>query len=263
MNGRIGTFLPAAAVAALALATAPAQVRTAWERLRESPRRLARGADAALRDLRGDAYADFLAELRARVPADGAYALANVEPGRPDQNWVRCDLAPRTPVALRPESCGAWFFERPPKVVPEVAVVVAADGSARPAETRALLSTLWSGLTGARADIPGWMDAPAEGSVAASRVVVSGWCQEKGAGPCAIVRVWMDGVEVDASRVERFPRPDVAAGIPELGDCSRAGWRVAFEPDALAPGRHCVAAALVGGGGRHRRVGPWAFTVAR
>lgn len=263
MTRRVLAALPAAVVAALALATAPAQVRTAREWLAESPRGLARGEDAARRELRGDAYANVLDEVRALVPEGGSYAIANGGSGRPDQNWLRCDLAPRVPVALRPETCGAWFFERPPKAVPDVAVVIDRNGGLRLTETRTLLTSLWSGLPGPQEDIPGWIDAPADGAAVAGRVVVSGWCQEKGSRPCSAIRVWVDGVEVDSSRVERFPRPDVQAGVPELGDCSRAGWRTAFEAGALAPGRHCVAAALVGESGRHRRVGPWAFKVTK
>ena len=141
--------------------------------------------------------------------------------------------------------------------------MVARDGSLRLAETRALLSSLWSGLSGNEEDIPGWIDAPAEDATVAGRVVVTGWCQEKGKGPCAAIRVWLDGVEVDAARIERFPRPDVQAAVPGIGDCSRAGWRTAFEAGALTPGRHCVAAALVGESGSHRRVGPWSFEVTK
>jgi hypothetical protein len=178
-------------------------------------------------------------------------------------NWVRCDLAPSVPVRLRPGRCADWYFDRPPKTVPEVAVVVARDGSVRIAETSSLLTSLWSGLTGPEVEIPGWIDEPAEGRTVAGRFFVGGWCQERGGRPCAAVRVWMDGREVDAARVERFPRPDVRAAVPEMGDCSRAGWRAAFESGELAPGPHCVAAALIAEGGRHRRVGPWSFTVAR
>ncbi len=44
---RVAAALPAAVVAALALAAAPAQVKTALERLKESPRGIARTAEAA------------------------------------------------------------------------------------------------------------------------------------------------------------------------------------------------------------------------
>lgn len=263
MTRRFIAAIPAAVVAALTLATAPAQVRTAAGWLKESPRGIARDAEAARVELRGDAYAVALAAAAARIPAGDSYAIADEGGPGPDMNWVRCDLAPRAPVRLLPGPCGAWYFDRPPKVVPEVAVVVAVDGSVRLAETRSLLTSLWSGLTGPEVEIPGWIDEPAEGRTVARRFHVGGWCQERGGRPCAAVRVWVDGREVDAARIERFPRPDVGAAVPELGDCSRAGWRVAFESGDLAPGGHCVAAALIAEGGRHRRVGPWSFTVVR
>ena len=262
MIRRVVSALPAVVVAGLALAAAPAQVKTALERLRESPRGIARTADTAGRDVRGDAYADALAEAAARIPWGGSYGIADGGSPGPDTNWVRCDLAPRVPVLLRSRGCGDWFFERRPKEVPELTVVVGRDGGLRVVPTRTLLSSLWSGLTGPQEDIPGWMDTPAEGRTVAGGFVVGGWCQERGGRPCPSVRVWIDGVEVDAARVERFPRRDVQAVLPEMGDCSRAGWRVTIAAGALAKGRHCVAAALIATGGRHRRVGPWAFEVA-
>jgi hypothetical protein len=258
---RLLAWAPAAAVAALALVTAPAQVREALERLKESPAGLARTADAARRELRGAAYADALAEAAARIPAGASYAIA-VEGGNgPESNWVRCDLAPRIAILLRPERCGVWVPDRRFAHVPALAVLVSSDGAVRLAETRSLLGPLWSGLTGPQEEIPGWIDEPAEGRTLSGQIVVSGWCQERGGRPCASVRVWVDGREVDAARIERFPRPDVQAAVPEIGDSSRAGWRTVFEPGDLAPGTHCVAAALIAADGRHRRVGPWAFTV--
>lgn len=252
--------LPAVVVAALALTAAPAQVRKAVAWLKESPRGIARSAEAARRELSGDAYAAAVAEMERRVPPGGAYAIAGDE--RADvKHALRCDLAPRTPILLRSDRCGSWVVERTFARVPDLAVLVPAEGTPRVVETRTLLSSLWSGLSSEEVEVPGWIDAPSEGVSVAGRIVVGGWCQERGGTPCAAIRLWVDGREVDAVRIERFPRRDVEAAVPGIGDCSRAGWRAAFEPGELAPGRHCVAAALIGAGGRHRRVGPWSFTV--
>ena len=254
--------LPAAAVAALALAAVPAQVRTAWQWLQESPRGIARDAGAARRDAFGDAYVDLVESLRGRVPADGSYAIADDSKGRPERNWLRCDLAPRTPVLLLPQACGGFVLDRTFARLPEMAVVVGPDGAARIAEARTILSGLWSGLAGPEAEVPGWMDAPAEGARATGRVTVEGWCQERGGPPCVAIRVWVDGRELDSARVETFPRPDVCASVAGMRDCTRAGWRLSLAPGEAGPGSHCVAAALIAGGGRFRRVGPWAFTVS-
>lgn len=262
MTRRLFAAIPAAVVATLALATAPAQVRTATGWLKESARGIARDAEAARRELRGDAYANALAEAAARIPSGTLYAIADEGGPGPDANWVRCDLAPRVPVLLRPGRCGDWYFDRPQREIPGITVVVARDGGVRLVETRSLLTSLWSGLTGLEQDIPGWIDEPAEDRTVTGGFLAGGWCQERGGRPCAAVRVWLDGREVDAARVERFPRPDVEATVPGIGDCSRAGWRVRFATGELAPGRHCVAAALIAVGGGYRRVGPWAFTVA-
>jgi len=253
--------LPAAVVAALALAAAPSQVRTAVELLKESPRGMAWSAEAARREVVGDDFAAVIAEMEHRVPPGGAYAIAGDDARLDVQHAVRCDLAPRTPIRMRPDNCSGWLVERSFAPVPDLAVIVAADGASRVVETRTLLSSLWSGLASKEVEIPGWIDAPAEGARVAGRVVVAGWCQERGGTPCAAVRLWVDGREVDAARIERFPRRDVEAAVPGIGDCSRAGWRVAYGPGDLAPGSHCVAAALIGTGGRNRRVGPWTFAV--
>lgn len=260
---RLSSALPAVVAAALALTAVPAQVRSAFDRLRESPAGLARDAEAARRALHGDAYAGVVEEMLRRVPPNGSYAIADDATGNVTHS-VRCDLAPRSPVLLRRGRCGSgWFADRAFARVPDLAVLVSVEGVPRVVETRSVLAKLWSGLTGPQEDVPGWIDEPAEGSTAAARVTVGGWCQERGGRPCAAVRVWVDDVEVEAVRVARFPRPDVEAAVPGIGDCSRAGWRVDFDPGALAPGRHCVAAALVAEDGRHRRLGPWAFTVAK
>ena len=251
---------PAVVIAALALATAPAQVKMALERLQQGASRFSRTADVARRSLRGNAYADAIAEASARIPLGEAYALAEEGDGRPDKNFVRCDLAPRTPIRLMSLPCGGWVPDRAFARVPETAVVVARDGAVRVARTADLLGTLWSGLEGDDTEIPGSIDAPAEGATAAGRVAIQGWCQERSGPPCEAVRVWLDGREIPASRVERFPRPDVCAAVPGMRDCSRAGWRIALDPGESAPGNHCVAAALLSAG-RHRRVGPWTFTV--
>lgn len=101
-------------------------MRTAAGWLKESPRGIARDAEAARVELRGDAYAVALAAAAARIPAGGSYAIADEGGPGPDMNWVRCDLAPRAPVRLLPGPCGAWYFDRPPKVVPEVGLPLAA-----------------------------------------------------------------------------------------------------------------------------------------
>ena len=261
LRERVFAALPAVAVAALALAAAPSQVRTAVELLKESPRGMARSAEAARREVVGDDYAAVIAEMERSVPPGGAYAIAGDDARLDVQHAVRCDLAPRTPIRMRSDNCRGWLVDRSFAPVPDLAVIVSADGTPRVVETRTLLSSLWSGLAGKEVEIPGWIDAPAEGAHLAGRVVVAGWCQERGGTPCAAVRLWVDGREVDAARIERFPRRDVEAAVPGIGDCSHAGWRVTYGPGDLAPGAHCVAAALIGTGGRNRRVGPWTFTV--
>jgi hypothetical protein len=54
----------------------------------------------------------------------------------------------------------------------------------------------------------------------------------------------VEEARVDADRraftSERFPRPDVGAALPELGDVSRAGYRLVIRPVPGDTGPHVL-----------------------
>ncbi len=67
------------------------------------------------------------------------------------------------------------------------------------------------------------IDDPAEGASVAGDLAVRGWAQETD-GPLEVVDVLVDGERRPHGAVRRFPRPDVGAVLPRLGDVSAAGY---------------------------------------
>jgi len=107
--------------------------------------------------------------------------------------------------------------------------------------------------------IPGWLDASPGGMLVRGRLEVSGWA--KSALGDVDVRVVLDDGRVAAP--ERFPRPDVARVVPELGDASQAGFRTAFEPPDATSANHTLAVELRDPRGAVRRLGPIRFRWSR
>ena len=71
--------------------------------------------------------------------------------------------------------------------------------------------------------LTGSIDEPAEGDVVYGDLRVGGWARE--AGRDLGVTIFLDGAP-RAENIDRFPRPDVAAALPSLGDCASAGYKV-------------------------------------
>ena len=80
----------------------------------------------------------------------------------------------------------------------------------------------------------GSMDGPATGEEVRGDLVVRGWAREPGED--LVVTVLVGGVEQVPRSFRRLPRPDVAAAIPEMGDCGAAGYEaVVGRPASLPP----------------------------
>ena len=103
--------------------------------------------------------------------------------------------------------------------------------------------------------IPGWLDASPGGKLVRGRLEVSGWA--KSALGEVDVRVVLDDGRIAVP--ERFPRPDVARAVPELGDTSRAGFRTILEPLDSLPAGHALAFEFRDPRGAVRRLGPIRF----
>ncbi len=106
------------------------------------------------------------------------------------------------------------------------------------------------------ATIPGWIDSPREGERISGRLEATGWARSS-EGPVEVrVAISPDGL---VPPVERFPRPDIQRAMPQLGDCSRAGWRVTVERPAGTATEHVLQIELRSPSGRVRRLGPIRF----
>ncbi len=68
----------------------------------------------------------------------------------------------------------------------------------------------------------GSMDGPVEGQQVRGDLLVRGWAREPGED--LLVKILVGGVEVEPASFRRVPRPDVAAALPQMGDCSLAGY---------------------------------------
>lgn len=254
-----------ALVAGLAVVSVPPAVRHSWNRLAEVWTLRGETIDDARRRVYGDAYWNGIEALRAAIPKDGAYFMAARTDGDGKENWVRFDLAPRRP----------WLVERvdhgmPVRLVPARPAggpeeVVAVRNADRPP---VLLDAdaFWGGAPALHTEredygIPANIDEPAEGARVRGRLVVQGWCQEQGGKPCADVKFYIDAEPRAASTLERFPRRDVEAVVPGIGDCATAGYRAAVE--GVDPGPHVLWALFRTSDGRYRRLGPRKFTVER
>jgi hypothetical protein len=110
------------------------------------------------------------------------------------------------------------------------------------------------------ANIPVSIDSPANGAVVRRELVVQGWCQLRGGSPVEPVEFRLDGVVARVVSLERFPRPEVAVAIPEIGDASKAGYRARLDPGSLAPGTHVLVVAFRAFDGRERIFPPVRFT---
>ena len=110
------------------------------------------------------------------------------------------------------------------------------------------------------AGIPVSIDSPADRGIVARELAVQGWCQLRGGSPVEPVEFRVDGVSARVLSLERFPRPDVATVIPEIGDASKAGYRARLDAQRLEPGAHVLVVTFRAFDGRHRISPPVRFT---
>ncbi len=103
--------------------------------------------------------------------------------------------------------------------------------------------------------IPGWIDASPGSRTIRGTLSVSGWA--KSAAGEVEVAIAFDGGPVVSP--QRYPRPDVALVLPELGETATTGFR-ADVPAAPGPVRErAMTVELKEPGGRVRRLGPIRF----
>lgn len=97
----------------------------------------------------------------------------------------------------------------------------------------------------------GSIDEPRQGATVVGPLRVRGWARVPGED--LDVRLFLDGA-IAGTRVRRFPRLEVQAAIPSLGDCSRAGWESVVEFPARhgSSGEHELTAVFFTRDGRFR-----------
>lgn len=101
-------------------------------------------------------------------------------------------------------------------------------------------------------DLTGSIDAPIEGAPVKGPLVVRGWARVPGQD--LAVHFVLDGRLTRPTRLARYPRPDVQAVLPTMGDCSSAGYEATFERPPEAPGPHRVDLVLRSIDGRVRHI---------
>lgn len=170
---------------------------------------------------------------------------------------LRLLVAPRPVVAIRegfPEACAAIARQRLSVVhalrCPGRDAFARVDAAGVCGDLRGLVESLGKIDEG----IPVAVDVPEDGArLPVGPFVVQGWCQDL-TGPWDEIRFFLDGIEVTPNVLERFPRPDVAAVLPHLGDASSAGYRAVLP--AQTPGRRSLVVFFRLPDGRARRQGP-------
>jgi hypothetical protein len=113
----------------------------------------------------------------------------------------------------------------------------------------------WTSSGAADEAIPAALDFPRPGASVRGSLRVSGWARSP-AGPVDVQILLSPGEHVVP--VRRFPRPDVCAAVPALGDCSQAGFE-AVVPAEGPNAEHLLVVELRGPDGRTRRLTPVRF----
>jgi len=257
-------------IAALAIlgACVLRSVPGAWARTSGGIAELLRHAGESFTETRvrtyGEAYVARIDEIRGKIPETGTYLLVDAAGATDGKHVVRHDLAPRRPILLGWMSARRreFLFPARPPDAPEFVVIAREAGPPDLVPTDSFLGP--EVVDPGREDVSIFasIDEPADGARVASPVTLSGWCQERGSRPCSSVLVLVDGVR-RPERVERFPRPDVAAAVPAIGDCATAGWRVTAAFEANESGEHSAVVFFLTADGRFRRLGPARFAVTR
>lgn len=253
-----------AALAAFLVAAVPYFAKNVMVKLRESAPLVGKDLDTARTRWSGEAYVRGVEALRETIPRDGAYLLVGSAEDTGADYWVRFDLAPRKAWYIGKLKGKKRLLEVEGRPVDAPPFVVVAPGKGRApylVDTGAFFEGIPDALRGQEdVGVPASIDVPARDAHVKGRAVIQGWCQERGGGPCPVIRIWIDGRPIDPTSVERFPRPDVEALVAGIGPCDRAGYRATFPFDPEDAGRHVLYVFFETGDGRYRRLGPHRFT---
>jgi hypothetical protein len=98
--------------------------------------------------------------------------------------------------------------------------------------------------------LTGGLDLLPENGVVHGPLVVRGWARIPGED--LDVRILIDGEERGDVQILRYARPDVCAALPQMRDCSAAGFEARFPPEEGDEGTHEITAIFLSRDGRCR-----------
>jgi hypothetical protein len=117
---------------------------------------------------------------------------------------------------------------------------------------------------GGSGDLPGNLDAPAEGSeIRGGLLEAAGWCRERGGGRIDPVRFTIDGRDATPLHSTRPDRPGVVAALPYIVESKETGFAVDLDVSGLPAGDHTLVVDLETPDGRRRTFPPRGFRLAR
>jgi hypothetical protein len=109
--------------------------------------------------------------------------------------------------------------------------------------------------------LSGSLDVPSDDETVSGDLRIAGWARVPGEDLRVVVLI--DGVPRDDARLARRPRPDVAAAVPALGDCSGAGYEGAIPLRPGDEGPHVIEVVFTSADGRERHYCVREFTWKR
>ena len=104
----------------------------------------------------------------------------------------------------------------------------------------------------------GGLDTLPEKNVVRGPLFVRGWARIPGED--LGVRILIDGEEIPDVPIRRYSRPDVCTVLPQMRDCTNAGFEARFEFAEGDEGRHEITVVFLSRDGRYRIYPPASFT---
>ena len=239
------------------------QVSTAAEWIRAGVAGMGDDPVTMRRRALGAVYTAGIEGIERAIPRLGSYWAVDADPGlRRELSWVRYDLAPRKGIywgKIRGHRRLPESFS--PQADPPDYVVISYGPERSPEAMTSDDFFRGAPHPRGREDIAilGSLDTPAASSTVNGPILVSGWSQGGQDPGFSSLYVYLDLKEVDPGILERYPRPDVTAAIPSMGNTDRAGFRARLSLPSGQQGEHDLLVILQTGDGRYRRLGPNVF----
>ncbi len=106
--------------------------------------------------------------------------------------------------------------------------------------------------------LTGGLDSLPDGGVIHGPLAVRGWARIPGED--LDVRILIDGDKRSDVPIRRVSRPDVCSALPQMADCSKAGFEARFRFEEGDEGTHEITVVFLSRDGRYRIYPPVRFT---